>query len=303
MSRVRKNKCPRCGNPVEKDWKFCPECEISLSEGVCPACGKPVEPEWKLCPFCGRKLERQAKASGMKNTGQGQAVFEEPVTGIRFVYIEGGRFEMGDFYREGAPDEVPVHAVALDGFYMAAYQVTQEQWSRVTKENPSHFRGEDLPVEQVTWHAAKKIAERLSRISDSGFMFDLPSEAQWEYAARGGGLKQRWAGRGSVEQLGWIDENSDGHTHPVGLKQPNSIGLYDMSGNVWEWCRDDYLAEAYKQHRTENPVVSANGSEKVLRGGAWHLDAWSARCCRRFSLDPGLTGPGVGLRLMAVRME
>ncbi len=303
MNGTGKSICPQCGRPVEKGWKFCPVCERKLPEDVCPACGKPVEPEWKLCPFCGQKLQSlvSGQEAGQEPEDSREEGFEEPLTGMRFIYVPGGTFEMGDMEGEGAPDEQPVHLVRLDGFYMAACPVTQRQWQVVIEGNPSRFKGEDLPVEQVTWDAARRFAELLSRMSGSGFRFDLPSEAQWEYAARSGGQRQRWAGGAEVEQLGWIAENSEGRTRPVGRKQPNLLGLCDMSGNVWEWCRDDYLADAYRRHAADNPVVSGAGSEKVLRGGAWHLDAWSARCARRFSLDPKLTGPGVGLRLIAVK--
>ncbi len=303
MDETGNSMCPQCGRPVEKGWKFCPLCEHKLVEDLCPGCGKSLEPEWKLCPFCGTRLQNVAGEEEVREESypDRQPAFQEPLTGMRFVYVAGGRFEMGDLAGDGAPDEQPVHLVRLDGFYMATCPVTQRQWQLITGENPSRFKGDDLPVEQVTWKAARHFAELLSRMSGSGFRFDLPSEAQWEYAARGGGQRQRWAGGAEVEQLGWIAENSEGRTMPVGRKRPNCLGLYDMSGNVWEWCRDDYLPDAYKRHAQDNPVVSGTGSEKVLRGGAWHLDAWSARCTRRFSLDPTLTGPGVGLRIIAVK--
>lgn len=298
-------KCPGCGETVENGWKFCPYCETGLQEQLCPKCNKAVEPDWKLCPFCGENLKDKVDSDDEQQTflsGDMLSDFEEPATGIKFVYIPGGHFKMGDIHNEGLPDEKPVHDVKLDGFYMAVYPVVQKQWLQIIAANPSSFKGQDLPVEQVTWDAARQFVEKLTSISDSGFRFDLPTEAQWEYAARSGGRSQLWAGDGPVEQLAWIADNSQGCTQPVGGKQPNALGLYDMSGNVWEWCLDDYRSDAYEHHGLDNPVILEGGREKVLRGGAWHLDAWSARCARRFSLDAELTGPGVGLRIVALKI-
>jgi formylglycine-generating enzyme required for sulfatase activity len=129
----------------------------------------------------------------------------------------------------------------------------------------------------------------------------LPTETQWEYAARSGGLDDLYAGGGDVDAVAWYAANSQGTTRAVGTKRPNALGLYDMSGNVWEWCRDTYQADAYGRHSPRNPVIESSGEDRVIRGGSWNLDAWSARCARRFNFRADLLGPGLGFRLVMLR--
>ncbi len=226
--------------------------------------------------------------------------FSDPVTGMMFVYIPGGTFSMGDCFGDGARDEQPVHEVSLSPFYMAIHPVTQAQWMVLMDKNPSSFSGEQLPVEQVSFNDAMAFIDRLNGASPKGLVFDLPSEAQWEYAARSGGLDERYAGGSNPEDVAWFEDNNNGSTAPVGTKSPNGLGIYDMSGNVWEWCRDIYLESAYKHHAGLDPVWSTGGRDHVIRGGSWHLDAWSMRCSRRFSFDPELFGPALGFRAVMV---
>jgi formylglycine-generating enzyme required for sulfatase activity len=224
--------------------------------------------------------------------------FTEPVTGMTFVFIPGGTFSMGDTFGDGIQDEQPVHEVSLSPFYMAIYPVTQAQWKRLMDENPSASAGDRQPVEQVSFNDAMIFIDRLNAASLKGIKFDLPSEAQWEYAARSGGLNELHAGGSDPESVAWFENNSDGGPAPVGTRLPNGLGLYDMSGNVWEWCRDIYVASAYRQHAKVDPVCTTRGRDRVIRGGGWHLDAWSARCSRRLAFDPELFGPALGVRLV-----
>jgi formylglycine-generating enzyme required for sulfatase activity len=225
-------------------------------------------------------------------------VIKEPVCGLEFVLVRGGTYAMGDTLGQGVENEQPVHQVALDSFHIARFPVTQAQWSMLKKENPSEFQHADHPVEQVTWPHARDFARKLSQAAPTDVRFELPTEAQWEYAARSGGADDLYAGGDDIDAVAWYEANSRGATHPVGQKKPTALGLYDMSGNVWEWCRDTYQPDGYNRHGRRNPVVTSPGPDRVIRGGSWNLDAWSARCTRRFSFRADLYGPGLGFRLV-----
>ena len=171
--------------------------------------------------------------------------------------------------------------------------------------NPSHFKGcDDCPVESVSWHDAQSFIERLS--TKTGMKFRLPTEAEWEYAARGGNKSKvfQYSGSDNLDEVGWFAENSGDRTHAVGEKKPNELGIYDMSGNVWEWCLDWYDEEYYqdckKKGVVENPTGPETGSRRVLRGGGWSSDAQNCRPADRFGVDPGLRGSGLGFRLVFV---
>jgi formylglycine-generating enzyme required for sulfatase activity len=233
--------------------------------------------------------------------GEKPPVFKDPVCGLEFVRIQGGSYGMGDTLGQGLENEQPVHQVTLDDFYISPYLVTQAQWSLLMHENPSEFKHADHPVEQVTWSDACDFARRLTKAVPKNVGFMLPTETQWEYAARSGGLDDLYAGGGDVDAVAWYAANSQGTTRAVGTKRPNALGLYDMSGNVWEWCRDTYQADAYGRHSPRNPVIESSGEDRVIRGGSWNLDAWSARCARRFNFRADLLGPGLGFRLVMLR--
>lgn len=219
---------------------------------------------------------------------------------MTFIAVPGGVFSMGDTFDEGAESEKPVHEVHLDSYHIMKYPVTQTQWKGVMKNNKSRFTGDDLPVEQVTWDEAAEFAERLSREHDGKYTFRLPSEAEWEFAARSGGLRERFAGSDAAGQVAWFDENSSASSHPVGLKSSNGLGIHDMSGNVWEWCLDTFQFGSYQRHVRKNPVCRDDGRDRVIRGGSWNVDAWSTRCARRFSLAHDLYGPALGFRLVMI---
>ncbi len=309
--RHDKTVCPDCGEPVKKTWKICPACETPLTLPQCPQCRAPVKEHWKRCPECEASL--LCKACGVRippgNTAcpkchpqetesmDQRPEILEPVTEMRFLHVPGGTFMMGDTFGDGIENELPVHPVRLDGFYMGKYPVTQDQWAEAMGDNPSKFQGGLHPVERVTRHDVQRLIQKLTEANNGKFRFDLPTEAQWEYAARSGGKDELYAGGNEAGVLAWFEDNSDGSTRPVGKKAPNGLGLYDMSGNVWEWCQDNFQAEAYRRHETQNPVILTKGPDRVIRGGSWNLDAWSVRCARRFSFREDFSAPGLGFRL------
>jgi formylglycine-generating enzyme required for sulfatase activity len=227
--------------------------------------------------------------------------WRDPYLGMEFVYLEGGQFEMGDIGGFGSEDEHPVHWVRLDGFWICKYQVTQEQWERVMGNNPSEFRkGGNYPVEGVNWYDVEEFIKRFNE--RTRMESRLPTEAEWEYAARSGGRRDKWSGTSDsseLEKYAWYVKNSDNETHPVGEKRPNSLGLHDMSGNVDEWVQDWYGKDYYGNSRMNNPC-SGHGLNRVIRGGRWDSGAKSLRTTSRSSITPKVFGisPGVGFRLV-----
>lgn len=315
MSRSNlKSVCLNCAEPVQENWKFCPACEMPLTSLVCPQCHIPVKENWKRCPECEVRLvciscHRRIPAgrsgcpacdSPAPEITALESLITEPVTGMEFVYVPPGSFMMGDTFDEGMENEKPVHEVQLDSFYLGRYPVTQSQWKSLMPDNPAEFQGDLRPVEKVSWYAVQEFTRKLTQVNKGKYAFQLPSEAQWEYAARSGGKKEEYSGGSNIDALAWYDDNSNGTTHPVGQKAPNGLGIHDMSGNVWEWCRDTYKARAYERHQRKNPVCNEEGPDRVMRGGSWNLDAWSARCSRRFSLPADLFGPALGFRLAMI---
>ena len=163
----------------------------------------------------------------------------------------------------------------LSDYYIAKYEVTQGLWKAVMGSNPSYFKGDNLPVENVSWKDCQKFIKKLNKMT--GKNFRLPTEAEWEYAARGGNKSRgyKYAGSNIIGGVAWYSDNSGSTTHPVGTKQANELGLYDMSGNVWEWCQDWH--DDYSSLSQTNPTGPSSGSYRVLRGGSWD---WGWGCCR-----------------------
>ncbi len=210
---------------------------------------------------------------------------------------------MGDNHSD-YDDEKPIHPVKLDSFYMAAIPVTQKLWQAVTGENPSSHQGDDRPVEMVSWLDVNSFIERLNKRSQ--MLFRLPTEAEWEYAARGGRLSEgyRYTGSDRLRQVGWYNENSNLETKEVGQLRPNELGLYDMSGNVWEWCEDwyapDYYAACQRQGLIENPRDMTAGTSRVVRGGSYFDGAAYCRCAYRDGYGPVNRSDDIGFRLVGV---
>jgi sulfatase modifying factor 1 len=220
------------------------------------------------------------------------------------VYVEGGTFTMGcstnpSYYC--SIDEEPTHAVSVSSFSIGKYEVTQAQWRAVMGDNPSHFSGCDrCPVEQVSWDDVQKFISKLNKIT--GKKYRLPTEAEWEYAARGGNRSKgyQYSGSNNVDSVAWYKKNSEGKTHPVGSKSPNELGIYDMSGNVWEWCSDWFDAKYYSISRSRNPKGASKGTHKVLRGSGWIYFEGSCGVTQRNSCSPSLSFNNFGFRLVLV---
>ena len=229
--------------------------------------------------------------------------FPLTVNGVSFemVYVEGGSFDMGATSEQGSDawdSEYPVHSVTLSGYYIGKCEVTQELWEAVMGSNPSYFKGAQNPVEQVSWNGCQEFISRLNSLT--GRTFRLPTEAEWEYAARGGNqsLHYKYSGSDNIGNVAWCNGNSGSSTHAVGTKSPNELGIYDMSGNVWEWCSDWY--GGYSAGAQTNPQGPSSGSYRVLRGGSWNGSARSCRVSYRGSTDPGNSNSLYGLRLVLV---
>jgi formylglycine-generating enzyme required for sulfatase activity len=216
------------------------------------------------------------------------------------VFVEGGTFTMGCKAEQGGEcvsDEQPAHQVNLSSFFIGKYPVTQAEWEAVMGNNSSDFKGARHPVNRVSWDDVQVFLERLN--AQTGMKYRLPTEAEWEYAARGGKYSQgfNYSGSDELDKVAWSRQTSDGTSHEVGLKQPNELGLYDMSGNVWEWCSDLY--GDYASDSQTNPEGPALRQYRVLRGGGWGSDA---RCCRvsfRHFHTPNYGKCKSGLRLVS----
>ncbi|MCB9297234.1 MAG: formylglycine-generating enzyme family protein [Lewinellaceae bacterium] len=223
-------------------------------------------------------------------------------TSFEMILVEGGSFQMGSEDEDAFSNEKPVHGVRLNSFYIGKFPITQVLWKAVMNENPSFFNGYSRPVERVSWEDAQAFIQKLNGFT--GRSYRLPTEAEWEYAARGGRQSKgyKYAGSNKLREVGWHWENAHFETKAVGLKYPNELGLYDMSGNVLEWCQDwysgDYYEECDKRGIVENPRGPAKGLARVLRGGAWYGDPRLCRCTFRFYGAPRFRAGDIGFRLV-----
>ena len=222
------------------------------------------------------------------------------VNGVSFkmVAVGGGTFTMGATSEQGSDaysDESPTHSVTLSDFAIGETEVTQELWKAVMGSNPSYFSGTNLPVETVSWYDCQTFISKLNNLT--GKNFRLPTEAEWEYAARGGNKSKgyKYAGSHTLGDVAWYYGNSSSKTHPVKQKQANELGLYDMSGNVWEWCQDWY--GSYGSSAQTNPTGPTSGYYRVIRGGSWISDARDCRVSSRGNTTPTNTYNFLGLRL------
>ena len=214
------------------------------------------------------------------------------------VYVEGGTFTMGATSEQGSDaysDEKPAHSVTLSGYYIGKYEVTQKLWKAVMGSNPSRFKGDNLPVERVSWNDVQEFLRKLNAMT--GKNYRLPTEAEWEFAARGGNSSRgyKYSGSNSLGSVAWYYDNSGDRTHAVGTKSPNELGIYDMSGNVLEWCQDWY--GSYSSSSQRNPKGPNSGSSRVLRGGSWFYSARYCRVSRRNCYTPGSRYYDLGFRL------
>ena len=217
---------------------------------------------------------------------------------IEMVKVEAGSFNMGATPEMENPneDEKPVHRVTLtNNYYIGKYEVTQALWKIVMGSNPSNSKGDNLPVENVSWNDCQKFISKLNKLT--GKSFRLPTEAEWEYAARGGNKSRgyQYSGSNTIGDVAWYDGNSGSKTHAVGTKQPNELGAFDMTGNVWEWCQDWF--NRYSSSPQTNPIGAVSGSCRVYRGGSYYYSGY-CRCSCRFDGTPDFRNGDLGLRLV-----
>ncbi len=269
------------------------------ANGLEPSAVKAAQQAW--AKYLGRKVEEEDEvAPGVK---------------MAFMLIPPGKFVMGSPPDEkDRKDDETQHTVTITKpFYLAKYTVTQEQYEAVTGSNPSKFRGANLPVETVSWEDADVYRSKLTDKRRDGLVYRLPTEAEWEYSCRGGRSSSQPFGVGDGTSLSSSEANFDGNypyggatkgtwrekTMPVGSFQANALGLYDMHGNVWQWCADWYDKD-YPTIRASDPTGPTTGSDRVFRGGSWIYDARSCRSARRFRDTPGFRYCGLGFRLARV---
>ncbi len=250
---------------------------------------------------------------------------------FEMVYMEGGTFRMGGTEKQTGQadsDEYPVHEVTLTDYYIGKYEVTQRLWKAVMGSNPSTFqKGDDYPVESINWNDIQTFLRKLNQLT--GRKYALPTEAQWEYAARSGSGRDKfvyaWCGGGAIafseetsgsadrveetkysgsdniNEVAWYGVNSGDETHPVGTKQPNALGIYDMSGNVWEWCSDWY--GLYSSGPQTNPTGSSSGFGRILRGGSYYDEGSGTkeyRVSNRAASEPGKRYKNCGFRVVCI---
>ncbi|MDR1486443.1 MAG: formylglycine-generating enzyme family protein [Deltaproteobacteria bacterium] len=324
-------KCPVCFGPVDGDRIRCPSCGWDFPA----ACGDTVEAaRWLLSRIAEARAiwhSRKAGSSAVEEQEPGRfflkvtdrqlppltdspnvglrvlpklkliksgPIIEENSIGMEFIRIEGGTFHMGadddDF--QAQEYEKPSHEVVLSRpFSLAKHPATQRQWVEVMGYNPSFFKGETRPVENISWHEACEFIKRLNDREKSD-RHRLPTEAEWEYAAKDGELDAFCDDPQSLNRFAWHADNSKGGTHQVGMLSPNSLGLMDMLGNVWEWVYDwfgDYAAD-----QSIDPLGPKEGSDKIIRGGAWGSAPWLCRVAARSVKAPNVRSPLIGLRLV-----
>ena len=226
---------------------------------------------------------------------------------IYMVDVPGGKFYMGD--DNSQVDRSPAHLVKLDNFQLSAYEVTQRQWRAVMDNNPSSYQCDDCPVNNVSYDDVQEFISKLNKTL--GGHYRLPTEAEWEFAARGGQLEvlhnvedpnaygKQLSGRRLPQTIAWYQRNSDDHMHKIGVKKPNELGIYDMSGNVEEWCSDFYAATYYTNKPISNPKGPDSGPSHVVRGGSYFSEANELSVTRRAAYVPNTRSITLGFRLAA----
>ena len=233
--------------------------------------------------------------------------WNDPLTDMPFAWVPGGCFQMGcaQWTASCDEDEFPAHEVCVTGFWMGRFEVTQGQWEAVMLDNPSRVQpGPDYPVEKVSWNDIQRFITDLRASNDNRYGFRLPTEAEWEFACRSGGRSEPFSGAFRGKKSGWfwsVDETNK-ISYKVGKKPPNGLGLFDMSGNVWEWVADVYDGQAYEKHQKQDPVLRDGGSCRVARGGSFHSFAKRGRCGNRRAYAAVTKNRYVGFRMARDRL-
>ena len=303
--------CPSCGTPISEKNRGIRCCECQ--ESFCAACETDFRPKRQEGeePYCKahykahlecieaerakKKEQEHVRAEEEKKKSRESELITNSI-GMKMKLIPAGEFEMGD---EDHPDS-PLHKVRITKpFYIGVCPVTQKEWKAVTGKNPSNFKGDDLPVESVSWDDCQNFIAALNKLEGT-WKYRLPTEAEWEYACRAGSRTKYCYGNdeGKLGKYAWYHSNSAEKTHPVGTKAPNAWGLHDMHGNVWEWCEDWYDKNYYKNSLEKDPSGPSSGSFRVIRGGGWSSFAGYCSSASRAGGGPGGRGSNLGLRLV-----
>jgi len=240
-----------------------------------------------------KKFNKQKKTNSKSIKDNITNIFICEYTKIQFVYILGDCFQMGcgNWMSDCDEDERPVYKKCLKSFWISKYEITQKQWKKIMNNNPSQFDDNDnKPVDSISWNDIQQFIFKIKMTS--GLKYRLPTEAEWEFACRSGGLNEIYAGSKNYQEVAWYRNNSNKTTHPVGLLRANKLGLFDMSGNVWEWCNNAYSInyETISSKRSNNP--------KVIRGGCWIGGPKSLRCTHRHYSFPNKYYNHTGFRLI-----
>jgi len=218
---------------------------------------------------------------------------------IPMVLVQGGVFNMGS--NDDGPEAKPIHKVKLNSFYIGKYEVTQAQWKTIMGTNPSFYQGcDECPVEQVSYDDVQAFITKL--IQKTGKHYRLPTEAEWEYAARGGNKSKSYvfSGSNNLADVAWFMDNSNNKTSPKGQKKPNELEIYDMTGNVWEWCSDYFDDKYYATSPAENPKGPETGTDRVIRGAARDGSGSFCHTAYRFTNSPNFPSRAIGFRLVMV---
>jgi len=262
---------------------------------------------WLFCAVMITSVNPVYAAEGNSQLNAAPAPFsKDPANGIAMVYVKGGCFQMGATNDDcdANPEERPAHEVCVDDFYLGKYEVTQGQWKLIMgydTATSSTCAGDECPVDNVSWSNVQDFVNRLNGRS-GGSNYRLPTEAEWEYAARSGGKPEKYSGGNTIDRVAWYAENSGRKNHPVGAKAPNGLGIYDMSGNVWEMTNDWYESNYYKKSPRNNPSGPDSGVDRVVRGGSVTGGFVTQRVSRRTRVSESTKGKdrgaSVGFRLL-----
>jgi formylglycine-generating enzyme required for sulfatase activity len=224
------------------------------------------------------------------------------------VWVEGGSFLMGSNSDKASSAEGPEHKVTLDGFHMGKFEVSQQLFQEVMGWDTSYFPGKGVPVNNVSWTNIQRFIERLSKMT--GKHFRLPTEAEWEYAAKGGQLSKgyQYSGSNTIEEVAWYAGNGKRRLHPSGKKKPNELGLYDMTGNLWEFCHDDASMRPYPDQERTNPLEGSfdgpySSKAKITRGSGYEFDEDESFVYRRDGATPNVRMPDIGFRLVMIAKQ
>jgi len=258
-----------------------------------------------LFAISGVSVKLTVNRAGTGSGGGGSKTYTVNGVTFKMLPVAGGTFQMGaqstdpngqNYDADAYGDESPVHQVTLSAFTIGETEVTQALWQAVMGSNPSYFKDPVLPVEQVSWDDCQTFLTKLNQLT--GKTFRLPTEAEWEYAARGGNESTgyKYSGSNTIGNVAWYYDNGGSKTHAVGTKQANELGIYDMSGNVCEWCSDRY--DSYSSSSQTNPTGAASGYFRVFRGGSWAYIARGCRVSYRRYFNPALRSSDLGLRLV-----